>query len=285
MFLDQAMGPIRQRVGELHTAVIDLAARLRKGDVDPSWLPKHTFLTLSQIQIHAAEILEDLNGDEELLEMELEATDNSLDSMIETYEDIKELIDDALNNFRRNNLSVVKDRRGGGSASWRIVQLSLGGTDVWRRVVMPGASRLEELHQVIQALFGWDNRLPHRFAAQSPIRKEEISLEELSARGFAEILYEYGTAWTVKIMFLSSYEAEEGERIRCVAGEQAVPPPSVEGPLRFRKFLAALARGNKPEWRLVRSGDFEDFDPEAFSIEECNNRLEGILYGRTTTRT
>jgi hypothetical protein len=285
MFLDQLMGPIRQRVGELHTAVIDLVARLRKGDIDLSWLPKHTFVVLSQIQIHAAGILEDLDEDETPPETELEAMDNSLDSMIETYEDIKELIDNAMDSFRRNKLSVVKNHGQGGSASWRTVQLSLGGATVWRRVVMPGSSRLEELHRVIQALFGWDNRWPHRFTAATPLQKEKISLEELNARGFAEVLYEYGTVWTVKIMFLSSYEAEEGERIRCVAGERASPPLSVEGPLRFRKFLAALKRGNGSEWRLVRSGEREDFDPDAFSIEECNRRLEGIVYERTKTET
>jgi hypothetical protein len=285
MFADRLMGPIRQRVGELHTAVIDLVARLHKGDIDMSWLPKHTFVVLSQIQSHAVGILEDLDDDEVPPEAELEVLDNSLDNMIETYEDIKELIDDAMDNFRRNNLSVVKPSNTAGSTFWQIVQLSLSGTHVWRRIVMPGASRLDQLHRIIQTLFGWDNRWPHRFTIAAPIRKEEISLEELNARGFAEVQYEYGTVWTVKIMFLSSYEAKAGERIRCVAGERAAPPLSVEGPLRFRKFLAALERDNKREWRLVKSGEHEDFTPEVFSIDECNRQLEGIVHGREKSRT
>jgi hypothetical protein len=284
IFADRLMGPIRQRVGELHTAVIDLVARLHKGDIDLSWLPKHTFVVLSQIQNHAVGILEDLDDDEAPQDVELEALDNSLDNMIETYEDIKELIDDAMDSFRRNNLSVVKTCQTVGSASWQTVQLSLGGTKVWRRIVMPGASRLDKLHRIIQILFGWDNRWPHRFIAAAPLWKEEISLEELNARGFAEVQYEYGTVWTVKIMFLSSYDAEEGERIRCVAGERAAPPLSIEGPLRFRKFLAALERGAEPEWRPVRRGEYENFAPEAFSIEDCNHQLEGIVHGREKTK-
>ncbi|GHV87131.1 hypothetical protein AGMMS50255_4270 [Spirochaetia bacterium] len=79
-FADQAMGPIRQRVGELHTAVIDLLARLNKGGIDPSWLPKHTYIVLSQIQGHAAGVMEDLDSDEAPAEGDLEAMDNSLDS-------------------------------------------------------------------------------------------------------------------------------------------------------------------------------------------------------------
>jgi hypothetical protein len=290
VFADRLMGPIRQRAGELHTAVIDLAARLRKGDIDLPWLPKHTFVILSQIQNHAAGILEDMDDDEAPPEADLEAMDTSLDNMIETYEDIKELIDDAMDNFRRNNLSVVKTRRTGGPAFWRTVQLSLGGTDVWRRVVMPGTSSLEDLHRIIQILFNWDNRWPHRFIAAALIWKEETSLEELNDRGFAEISYEYGTAWTVKIMFFSSYEAEAEERIRCIAGEQAAPPLSVEGPLRFRKYLAALEREKEPDRRSEGNGKHGDsvpaiFSPGVFSIEDYNRRLEGIFHEWTRTET
>jgi hypothetical protein len=274
LFSDHLMGPIRQRVGELHTAVIDLATRLQKGDIDLSWLPKHTFVILSQIQIHAAGILEDLDDIEAPAEAELEAMDNSLDSMIETYEDIKKLIDDSLDSFRWTNISVVKNPGQIGSVFLRTVQLSLRGTGVWRRIVMSGDGRLEDLHRIIQILFEWDNSLPHRFIAKPPIRGEEISLEEVSAHG--EVLYEYGNVWTVKIIVLAAHEAEETDRIRCVAGEKAAPPPSLAGPLQYRKLLST-DRGNEPAF--IRYREYENFDPDAFDIEECNRRLEGILYG------
>ncbi|MDR0452620.1 MAG: hypothetical protein LBH15_06210, partial [Treponema sp.] len=87
VFTDKTMGPIRQRVGELHTAVIDLSARLLQSGADSSWFPKHTFVILSQIQSHAAMVMEDLDIDELPDDSELETIDNSLDSMIETYED------------------------------------------------------------------------------------------------------------------------------------------------------------------------------------------------------
>jgi hypothetical protein len=229
--------------------------------------------------------MEDLDGDEALPEGELEAMDNSLDSMIETYEEIKELIDDALRNFRRNNFSVVKASLQNGPVLWRTLQLSLGGTEVWRRIVLPGSSRLEELHQIIRTLFGWDDRYSHRFTALGFIREED-SLEEVATRGLSEISYEYGTVWTVKVIFLSSHEPAADERIRCVAGERAVPPATVEGPLRFKKFLSALERGGADS---VTSGvswlvqPKTDFDPEAFDMEAFNRQLEGIIYGRTKT--
>jgi hypothetical protein len=193
------MGPIRQRVAELHTAVIELSARLLKGDINPSWLPKHTFVVLSQIQSHAASVLEDLDLDEAPEPADLEAMDNSLDSMIETYEDIKELIDDALDSFRRNNLSVVKPGAADKAPVWRTVQLGLSGADVWRRLVLPESCSLQELHRVIQVLFDWEGERC-QFSVVRSSRNigggEQKSLnlnntlEELNERGIIELLYE-----------------------------------------------------------------------------------------------
>ncbi|GHT78137.1 hypothetical protein FACS1894130_04230 [Spirochaetia bacterium] len=349
LFADRAMGPIRQRVGELHTAVIDLSARLLKGDVDRSWLPKHTFVVLSQIQSHAAAAMEDLDSDEAPEDPELETMDNSLDSMIETYEDIKELIDEAMDSFRRNNISVV---RGHGktlreAGAWKTVQLGLSGTDVWRRIVIPGVRRLEELHRVIQLLFNWEGDRYQFTVVRSTRTTEGDSdrplnlnhrLEDLSRRGVIELLYEYGTKWAVTVMFLAHHDPQprpvraagpeghsspdEGDRVRCVAGAGAVPPPSVDGPVAFKKWLAANQRfanqsfvgqrfanqGFAPEQgkpggdaepnrsiKLVRTEGVgggpgrnislvrddeeagEEFNPNAFDITECNQRLDAVL--------
>jgi hypothetical protein len=295
LFADQAMGPIRQRVGELHTAVIDLSARLRKGDIDPSWLPKHTFVVLSQIQGHAASVMEDLDVDEAPAETELEAMDNSLDSMIETYEDIKELIDEALDGFRRSNISVVRKFAAASpeAGERQTVQISIGGTDIWRRVVLPGSYRLDELHRIIELLFGWKDG-PCRFTVVRSSRSGDsgntqalnltVTLEDLAARGVIELLYEYGTRWTVKLMLLSEGSFAEswaergagrdgGEAIRCVAGAGAAPPGFIDGPVRFRKFLAGLERGSKPEHLMVVEKLGGDFDPDEFDLAGCNRFL------------
>jgi hypothetical protein len=300
------MGPIRQRVAELHTAVIDLSARLRKGDIDPSWLPKHTFVVLSQIQNHAASVMEDLDVDEAPAEAELDAMDNSLDSMIETYEDIKELIDEALDSFRRSNISVVRKTAASSSEAGtrQTVQLSIGGTDIWRRIVLPGSYRLDELHRIIQIFFGWKDG-PYQFTVVRSSRSGEganakalnltVTLEDLAARGVIELLYEYGTRWTVKLMLLSTgnyadsegssaeswAEREsgygEGDQIRCVAGAGAAPPEFIDGPVRFRKFLAGLERGNKTEQLMVVERLGGDFDPDEFDLAGCNRYLTSRL--------
>jgi hypothetical protein len=316
VFTDKAMGPIRQRVGELHTAVIDLSVRLLQSGADSSWFPKHTFVVLSQIQSHAAMVMEDLDIDELPDDSELDTIDNSLDSMIETYEEIKERIDDALDSFRRNNLSVVKKDSPVSSRQniGETLQISLGGTDIWRRVVLPASCKLSTLHRVIQMLFGWDKdpeeyggggnpapraRKPrppnfalceatpaqYRYSVarsagtnrRGPADKAPYpgsSLEDMRGRGVNELLYEYGNRWTVKILFFSTngdsilvFPAGGGAAapIRCVAGEGAPPPASLDGPMGFRKFLASLKKDGA-----------EAYDPAAFDMAELNRRLAEI---------
>jgi hypothetical protein len=276
-FTDKTTGPIRQRVGELHTAVIELAARLEKGDIDLSWLPKHTFIVFSQIQNHAAGVMEDLEA--EPTDMELEAMDNSLDSMIETYEDIKELIEEALDNFRRNKLSLVKAGTGEGTVTERLIQASVGGTDVWRRLMVPETCTLEDLHIIIQAIMGWKNSQIFLFSANGPL-DPKLTVKEVGDRGIMEFLYEYGVKWTVKIMLLTLSEKPGETRVRCVAGAGAAPPEYIGGPLRFRRVVSALEGGSDSERLGARLELGQNFDPGLFDLEACNRNLNSGLLAK-----
>jgi hypothetical protein len=258
-------------------------ARLDKGDINTAWLPKHTFIILSQIQSTTSGVLEDLDIDTQVTDEELESMDNSLDTMIETYEDIKELIDDALNGFRQNNLSLVRTAKNGENTEWRTVQLSLGGADVWRRVVLPESCTLKDLHGVIQALFGWKGGYSFHFALDEQGRRDrldlDLSLGELDLRGGSSFLYEYGSKWTVNILLLFRHENENAPGVRCVAGSGSAPPEHIDGPMRFRRYILALERGADTERKLALRELGEDFDPQAFDLEACNRRLLSILKG------
>jgi hypothetical protein len=315
VFTDKAMGPIRQRVGELHTAVIDLSARLLQSGADTSWFPRHTFVVLSQIQSHAAVILEDLDVDELPPDTELDTIDNSLDSMIETYEDIKELIDDALDSFRRNNLSVVKKGVAGfprknGSET---LQLSLGGTDIWRRIILPASCRLSVLHRIIQILFNWDQASPEKDAGKEKPEPANLrllnfrpggdgpvqyrysiarssggnqrgfsgkiphsgdSLEDLHGRGVRELLYEYGNRWTVKILFFDT----NGDSILVFpagAGDTA-PVRCVAGEGAPPPVFLDGPMGFKKFLVSRKQNQTDEYDPAAFDLAELNRRLAAV---------
>jgi hypothetical protein len=100
------------------------------------------------------------------------------------------------------------------------------------------------------------------------------SLEDMRGRGVNELLYEYGSRWTVKILFFRMngdsilvFPAGGGSAapVRCVAGEGAPPPSSLDGPMGFRKFLASLRQDNA-----------DGYDPAAFDLAELNRRLAEI---------
>jgi hypothetical protein len=283
-FTDSAMAPIRMRVGELHTAVIELALQLQKSS-DISWLPKHTFVVLSQIQGHAASILEDLDTEEAPPRSELDAMDNSVDSMLDTYEDLKELVNDAMESFRKNNISLLSENDG---SSWRTVQISLGGTDIWRRLVLPEDFTLGELRVLIQSLFSWNGE-EGRFSVDTPgdgetFLQSKLSIGDLSVGKTNEFLCEFGAKWTVKIMILSRYQPKPGEGIRCVAGAGAAPPRFIDGPLRFRRFISALEFGSDREHHLAIKELGREYDPEGFDIDSCNRALRnvsGAEYGKS----
>jgi hypothetical protein len=280
LFLDQGMGPIRQRVGELHAAVVELAARLQKGEIDISWLPKHTFIMLSQIQGHAAHLLEDLDTNEAPPESELEAMDNSLDGMIDTFTDIKEMIDYDMNSFRRSNLMLVRDKNGSLSEIWRTMQICIGGTDVWRRVLVPREWHLADLHKLIQITLDWNDSYRHRFFLEGSGRSgleildDKMKILEICDQGINELQYEYGAKWNIKVIILSPYQPEKKETIRCVAGEGASPPEEIGGPLRFRKILNMIEWGSEMEKQTALQELGRDFDRNLFDSEKCNRKIE-----------
>ncbi|MDR3303499.1 MAG: plasmid pRiA4b ORF-3 family protein [Treponema sp.] len=277
-FVDKKMGPIRQRVGELHTAVIDLTARLRKGGIDESWLPRHTFIILSQIQEHAAAVLEDLNTEEAASDDDLESIDTSLDSMIETYEDVRELIDEAMDNFRQQNFSLVRNIDSA-SGEGRLIQISIVGTDVWRRLALSGSRTLLEIHRIIQALFGWKGAYSFRFTAGRDKGRDKSLDETLrlcDLGGSIEVSYEYGPKWEVKIIILSSSKLDESASVRCIAGAGAPPPETLDGPIRFRRSLGVLESGGLVEKRKAEKELGEQFDAAAFDIIMCNKMLSNL---------
>jgi hypothetical protein len=281
LFLDQATGPVRQRVAELHTAVIDLSARLQKGEIEAAWLPRHTFIVLSQIQGHAAALLEDLVFDDSPPESEIIAMDNSLDSMVETYGDIKELINNAMDNFRRSNLTVIH----GGKASgrlWWMIQISISGLDVWRRAIISHEFTMEELHRLIQVSMNWNDSLRFRFYCETPdggkqYLHDSIKLGDIDFQGKKELVYEYGPKWIIRIIIMSSYQPAKDEFPRFVAGDGDAPPELIDGPRHFNKLMNSIetSGNNERQFSLHELG--KDFVPGVFDLDMINKKLRATL--------
>lgn len=286
-FADRDMGPIRRRAGELHTAVVELTARLTENEADTAWLPKHSFVILSQIQTHSAHLLEDLDADEAPEGAELEAMDNSLDGMVETYEDIKDRIEEAQDTFRRSRLSVIRPADPvPGPAGERTMQAALSGTDVWRRFVVPESCTLADLHRAIQVLFGWSGGRLHGFVVDGEVfgpeeeggerAERETSVSDLAAEGVTEFIYhyDYGAEWEIRLSILHHHGTASA--LRCLAGAGAAPPEHIGGVLRFRRFVSALRKGEGPERQTALAELGPDFDADAFDMDACNRALGSL---------
>jgi len=285
LFLDQGAGPVRQRVAELHTAVIELSSKLQKGEIETVWLPRHTFIVLSQIQGHAAALLEDLAFDESPSETDIAAMDNSLDSMVDTYTDIKELINTAMDNFRRSNLTVIhggKTEGESGGLLWRMIQISISGLDVWRRAIITHDCSMEELHQLIRIGMNWKGDLRFRFYCETPEGGKEylhdkIKLGDIDFRGKKELVYEYGSKWNVKVIIMSSYQGASGEMTRFIAGDGAAPPEHVDGPRHFRKLLGFLEAGGSNDKQSAQRELGVEFVPGVYDLDKMNKCLREVL--------
>ena len=286
LFLDQKAGPIRQRVAELHTAVIELSARLQKGEIEAAWLPRHTFIVLSQIQGHAAALLEDLAFDESPTASDVVAMDNSLDSMIDTFSEIKELISNAMDSFRRSNLTVIHGDEEYGQI-WIMIQISVSGIDVWRRAIISQECTMEELHSIIQTAMDWKGTMRFRFYIEaqdgSPnggrdYLHNKLKLNDVDFRGRKELVYEYGSKWNVNIIIMSSHQGTKDEVCRFTAGEGASPPEHIDGPRHFRKLLTIYEVGSISEKKEAQRELGMDFSA-SFNLDKANRNLRVVLTG------
>lgn len=284
-FADREMGVLRSRAAELHGAVIEMLAKFGRKGVDVSWLPKHALVTLSQLQTHAANLLEDLDFDDPPDPRELDGMDNSLDAMIDTFDDLKEAMDQAVNGFRRSRMTLVKAEASDKGGDWRVLQISLSGTSVWRRISVPEGMNLESLHRCIQASLGWKGGRLHGFVVDGQVYGPEgeggdytergTTVGALAEAGKTEFVYDYdyGAEWEARVTVLHEAEAEADGIPRCLAGEGVAPPESIGGPLRFRRFVTALASDAGKERELARAELGADFDPEAFDPAAANAAL------------
>jgi hypothetical protein len=191
-----------------------------------------------------------------------------------------------MDNFRRNNLMVVQNDKGkSASGTWQVIQISVSGTDVWRRALIPCKYTIKDLHILIQAGMDWKNSYRYRFYCENSEGGEKqylhdnVQLGDIGCQGITDLMYEYGTKWNIKIIVMSSFDPENGEIVRFVAGAGAAPPEVIGGPLRFRRILNVLESGNAMEKQAALYELGPDFVPGLFDREKCNQNLNSGFSG------
>jgi Plasmid pRiA4b ORF-3-like protein len=173
---------------------------------------------------------------------------------------------------------------------------------VWRRIRVPGDFLMDDLHEMIQVVMGWQNCHLHQFIFRSGkrmifVRPEdedhepdfggrttldslEHTLADIATRRKMKIIYEYdfGDSWEHEILVEDILPASpDSPAPRCLDGAGACPPEDCGGVCGYQSLLEALADPSHPEHEEYKEWVEEDFDPGQFDVDEVNQWLARVF--------
>ncbi len=166
---------------------------------------------------------------------------------------------------------------------------------IWRRVLVDGCATLDQVHEVIQAAFGWWNYHLHEFEVgpkrygipdpdddwgEPPRDERRTHLDAIARVGSSlRYTYDFGDGWDHRIVVEKILPATTASAVpACIDGRRACPPEDCGGTWGYRELVMILADSAHPEhherleW-LGRPFDPESFDPGDFETNLRNGQL------------
>jgi hypothetical protein len=170
---------------------------------------------------------------------------------------------------------------------------------IWRRLLLPENLNFAQLHEVIQAAFGWTDSHLHQFIVGGLVvgapefdeggcnhhrtfNASEVFLRDLVLYHLdeAKILYEYdfGDCWRHWITFDTRFPEAAGETYPLlVDGRRRAPREDVGGPHGYAEFLEAWRDPDHEEHHTMRRWSGRRFDPEAFDRDKTQKAIGSAL--------
>lgn len=167
------------------------------------------------------------------------------------------------------------------------MKLILDGENVWRRVIVPVNRNFNELHEIIQIAFGWENNHLYEFyiyekgitnihkyhsayfqEGYKPIvnlvcieddltsssNYKKISSEERKLSDYLltykimKYNYDFGDNWQHEIQVEKEINDFNQPHPICLDGEGKTPPEDVGGMIGYREFLEIVSNPNHPDY-------------------------------------
>ncbi len=176
---------------------------------------------------------------------------------------------------------------------------------IWRRLRVSGSITFEQLHQIIQASFGWLSYHLFMFQIGNTVIAEDdpdYPDDDLWGEGVQRLdpdttpisllfdqhdrcvyKYDFGDSWEHEIVVEKRLkENRKYSTPVCLAGARHRPPEDVGGVGGYANFLETIRDVKHPErednlrWAQKDTGG-RLFDPEYFDLEKVNSRLEHVL--------
>ncbi|MEM6281997.1 MAG: tyrosine-type recombinase/integrase [Chloroflexota bacterium] len=155
---------------------------------------------------------------------------------------------------------------------------------VWRRFKVPSGITFHTLHDIVQAVMGWENYHLYRFVldwtgftAQPMADEDQLSSEPIDTYLTGEgqqLFYEYdfGDSWG-HVLTLEKILTRKVTAPRCMAGNRACPPEDSGGPWIYSEFLRSRRsrKGRVSRKWQHRMGNY--WDADAFDLKTTNDNL------------
>ena len=121
--------------------------------------------------------------------------------------------------------------------------------------------------------------IPHEEDWEPVIDEREVRISEIVQEEGKKFVYEYdfGDSWEHDVIVEKILPIDPKEQYpKCIKGKRACPPEDVGGVWEYDTFLEAMGDPNHEEHGSYVEWWGDEFDPEAFDIEEINQALQDI---------
>jgi len=174
---------------------------------------------------------------------------------------------------------------------------------IWRRLLVPAGLTLEVLHDVLQMAMGWTDSHLHEFRIGQkrfgkPDPEDQLMdlppvSDETTAHLFtvlgkagakAMYTYDFGDCWEHAIVVEKVLEPEPGIAYpMCVDGKLQCPPEDCGSIPGYYNLLEVIRDPTHEEHEEMMDWLGGEFDPEAFSVDDVNQRLAPFQRWRAKT--
>lgn len=156
---------------------------------------------------------------------------------------------------------------------------------IWRRVLVPAAMSLAQLHIAIQALFEWEQAHLYSFYHSGRSFDDEVpgTLEtmlqelELKLKQTFNYVYDFGDDWIHTILLEKIIQNDGCYRLPfCLGGKRAGPPEDCGGIPGYENYMSALTDKNHQDFNQVLELMGEKYLHDDCDEDEINKRLACI---------
>jgi hypothetical protein len=173
----------------------------------------------------------------------------------------------------------------------KIKLLRVSKPPVWRQLQLRADTRLDHLHEIIQAAFGWENYHMHCFSSDGKgfgvpdpelgfIDERKVGLDELIG-GIGDRLrytYDFGDDWEHEILVEDLLDPDPGLHYPVLAASKGACPPEDSGGAwgyaELKEILADPNHEQHPEMlEWLGLDDASEFDPGAVPTHHIEYEL------------